>query len=113
MAISLILFGISFCSLSCWIALKAQSQENMATFVHLINMPMLFTSTALVPSKQMPDWLANIAQFNPLSLVVNNGREALLFANTPSLQSSILPLFIMAISLFLLTTLTLRSIKLN
>lgn len=113
MAISLILFGIAFCSLSCWIALKAQSQENMATFVHLVNMPMLFTSTALVPSKQMPDWLANIAQFNPLSLVVNNGREALLFANTPSLQSSILPLFIMATLLFLLSSHTLRTVKLN
>ncbi|MCK5829797.1 MAG: ABC transporter permease [Methylococcales bacterium] len=110
---SLILFSIAFCSLSCFIALKAQSQENMATFVHLVNMPMLFTSTALVPSKQMPDWLARIAQFNPLSLVVNNSREALLFNNTPEIQSSILPLFIMATLLFLLTSYTLRSIQLN
>lgn len=113
MSISLILFAIAFCSLSCWIALKAQSQENMATFVHLVNMPMLFTSTALVPSKQMPDWLATIANFNPLSLVVNNAREALLFANTPPLLSSIVPLFIMATCLFLLVAYTLHSIKLT
>ncbi len=78
MTASLALFGIAFCSLSCWIALKAKSQENMATFVHLVNMPMLFTSTALVPNKQMPEWLANIARYNPLSLVVNNARSSLL-----------------------------------
>jgi ABC-2 type transport system permease protein len=113
MVISLILFGIAFCSLSCWIALKARSQENMATFVHLVNMPLLFTSTALVPSKQMPDWLAAIAQFNPLSLVVNNSREALLFAEIPLLKTSLLPLLIMAVILFLMAAVTLRSSKLN
>ncbi len=113
MVSSLILFGIAFCSLSCWIALKARSQENMATFVHLINMPMLFTSTALVPAKQMPAWLAEIARFNPLSLVVNNSRSALLLADTPPLQSSILPLLIIAGLLFLLAATTLRITKLN
>ena len=113
MLASLLLFGIAFCSLSCWIALKARSQENMATFVHLVNMPLLFTSTALVPSKQMPDWLASIAQFNPLSLVVNNSRSVLLFAETPLLKTSLLPLIIMAIILFLLTAITLRSTQLN
>lgn len=113
MTLSLTLFGIAFCSLSCWIALKARSQENMATFVHLVNMPMLFTSTALVPSKQMPDWLAVIARYNPLSLVVNNSRTALLLGNTPPLQFSVLPLFIMVGLLFLLATSALRSIRLD
>ncbi len=113
MIISLALFGIAFCSLSCWIALKARSQENMATFVHLVNMPMLFTSTALVPSKQMPDWLAVVAQFNPLSLVVNNSRAALLFSETPVLKTSLLPLLIMAGILFLMAATTLRSSKIN
>jgi ABC transporter DrrB family efflux protein len=113
MASSLLLFGIAFCSLSCWIALKARSQENMATFVHLVNMPMLFTSTVLVPSKQMPDWLAVIARFNPLSLVVNNSRTALLLGDTPPLQTSTLPLLIIAGLLFLLATFTLRMTQLD
>lgn len=110
---SLILFGIAFCSLSCWIALRARSQENMATFVHLVNMPLLFTSTALVPGKQMPDWLAAIAQFNPLSLVVNNSRAALLFAETLSVQTSLLPLLLMAVLLFSLTAATLHFTRLH
>ena len=113
MLVSLLLFGIAFSSLSCWIALKARSQENMATFVHLVNMPMLFTSTALVPSKQMPEWLATIAQFNPLSLVVNISRNVLLFSETPLLIASLLPLVIMAMTLFLLTAFTLRATQHN
>ncbi len=110
---SLLLFAIAFCSLSCWIALKARSQENMATFVHIVNMPMLFTSTALVPHKQMPDWLATIAHFNPLSLVVNNGRAALLLGDTSAILPSLLPLLIIAVLLFLLVTHTLRRTTFN
>jgi ABC-2 type transport system permease protein len=79
MGVSLLLFSIAFCSLSCWFALTTRSQENMASFVHLVNMPLLFTSTALVPSRQMPEWLAGLARFNPLSLAVDNSRAALLF----------------------------------
>lgn len=100
-AVGLFLFGIAFCSLSCWIALKARSQENMASFVHLVNMPLLFTSTALVPDKQMPGWLANLARFNPLSLVVDNTRTALLFGVDGDWYKPLLPLLIMAILLFL------------
>ncbi len=112
MLMSLLLFAIAFCSLSCWIALRARSQENMATFVHIVNMPLLFTSTALVPSKQMPDWLATMAQFNPLSLVVNNCRDALLFSQTAELHS-LLPLLFMAGLLFFLCAITLGFTRLD
>ena len=50
----------------------------MAVLIHLVNLPLLFTSTALVPARQMPDWLATIAAWNPLSLVVDLLRNALL-----------------------------------
>lgn len=68
----------------------------MATFVHLINMPLFFTSTALVPDKQMPDWLSAIAGWNPLSLAVESLRGALLFQRMPDFIGQILPLFLLA-----------------
>lgn len=71
-------FAAAFSSLSCAIALRARTQEAMATFVHVVNMPMLFTSSALVPTKQMPDWLAGVAAWNPLTLTVDALRAALL-----------------------------------
>ena len=75
---ALTLFAIAFASLSCAIALRTRAQEPMATFVHVVNMPLLFTSTALVPARQMPDWLAAVAAWNPLTLAVDAWRGALL-----------------------------------
>ncbi len=73
------LFAVAFCSLSCFVALRTGAHESMATFVHLINMPLLFTSTALVPKRQMPGWLAAASDYNPLSAAVGLTRRALLF----------------------------------
>ena len=57
----------------------------MATFVHLVNMPLLFTSSALVPARQMPDWQAAISRVNPLTLAVDATRDALLLDKFDSL----------------------------
>jgi len=72
------LFAIAYAGLSSFVAICTRAQESMAALIHLVNMPLLFTSTALVPTKSMPDWLAPIAAWNPLSLVVNLLREALI-----------------------------------
>jgi ABC-2 type transport system permease protein len=80
----LCLFAAAMSCLSSAFALRARTQEAMAAYVHLCNMPLLFTSTALVPSRQMPDWLAQVAAFNPLSLAVNAWRAALTEGVPPS-----------------------------
>ena len=76
-------FGIAFSSLSTVVALRARAPEPMGTFVQLVNMPLLFTSTALVPAKQMPSWLGSIAAYNPLSMVADGLRDALIFGTPP------------------------------
>ena len=100
-AAGLVLFAVAYASLSCWIALKTRAQESMAVFVHLVNMPLLFTSTALVPSRQMPGWLESIARWNPLTLVADMLRSALLLDRTPEI-STLLPLLLLAVVLFFL-----------
>ena len=72
------LFAVAYAGLSVFIAIRTRAQESMAALIHLVNLPLLFTSTALVPTRQMPDWLAAIAAWNPLSLVVDLLRSALL-----------------------------------
>ncbi|HYH46989.1 MAG TPA: ABC transporter permease, partial [Thermoanaerobaculia bacterium] len=52
---------------------------------HLVNLPLLFTSTALVPGRHLPDWLAGIARWNPLTLAVEAWRGALLAGEPPSI----------------------------
>jgi ABC-2 type transport system permease protein len=94
------LFGWAFSCISAAIALRTRAQESMAAFVHVINMPLLFTSTALVPIRLMPDWLATLAAFNPLTLAVDGWRNALLFSQPTSLRQ-LLPLAILALIAYL------------
>ena len=101
--VALALFALAYASLSCWVALTAEAQESMAVFVHVVNIPLLFTSTALVPSHQMPAWLETIAQWNPLSLVANGLREALLLGQMPD-AANLLPLLAVGTFLFALAS---------
>lgn len=98
----LALFAAAFCSISCTIALHARAQETLATFVHLVNMPLLFTSTALVPRTHMPGWLASVAEINPLSIVVEVWRGALLSIPVPHLDGKVLYLAALAVCFFIL-----------
>jgi len=75
------LFTFFYASLSCFIALKTKTPELMATFVQLFNLPIIFTSTVLVPNKNLPPWLAKIAQYNPLSILGSTLRQELTFYN--------------------------------
>jgi ABC transporter DrrB family efflux protein len=98
------LFAVAFSCLSAAFALQVRAQEAMATFVHLVNMPLLFTSTALVPRGQMPGWLATVSRFNPLTLTVDAWRGALLRGEMPALRSLLLLAVLAAVLFFLALT---------
>lgn len=101
-ALGLALFALAYGALSCLIALRTRTPESMGVFVHLVNMPLLFTSTALVPVRQMPAWLAEVARWNPLTLVSDALRSALLFARAPDAAPLLLPLAALSALLFIL-----------
>ena len=98
--VALGLFGFAFSALSCTIALLTRVPESMAVFVHVVNMPLLFTSTAFVPSRQMPAFLSSLSEINPLTLAVGALRGSLLFEEVPSLSRCLLPLALLALVLF-------------
>ena len=109
----LALFSVAYTALSCLIAVKTRTPETMATFIHVFNMPILFTSTALVPAKQMPDWLAGMAMINPLSMVVDQLRSSLALGRSePSLLAFAL-LTGLAIVLFFLCIQAIKKAELN
>lgn len=109
-ALCLALFATAFSSLSCALALWTRSQEAMAVFVHLVNLPILFTSTALVPVRQMPGWLAAAARWNPLTLTVDAWRGALLLGQPPVSARQALPLAVLAVALYALAARRMRTI---
>ncbi len=105
---ALALFAAAMGGVSTAIALRARAPEALATFVHLVNMPLLFTSTALVPHRQMPDWLAAVARINPLTLAVEAWRGALLGGPAPAAARSLLPLLALAVVTYTLAARELR-----
>ncbi len=106
----LAIFAAGYGSLSIWIALRTRAPESMAAFVHLVNMPLLFTSTALVPTRRMPDWLEAIARWNPLTLVADGLRQSMLFAGTPAVTDTILPITLFALIAFALVWIAMRDV---
>lgn len=101
-------FAGAFSCLSCAIAFATRAQEAMAVFVHVINMPLLFTSTALVPSKQMPEWLAGVSKWNPLTTTVDAWRDAVLFAETPRSADLLLMMGYLAVAYMIAASLMRR-----
>ena len=79
--LSTFMFTYFYASLSSFIAIKTKVSELMATFIHLFNLPIIFTSTALVPNKNLPIWIEQIAKYNPLSHLSNIIREAIIVSN--------------------------------
>jgi ABC-2 type transport system permease protein len=75
--------GAGFSLLSCAMALTARNPETMGTYVHLVNLPVLFTSSALVPRGDLPEWLSVVAALNPMSVAADALRAAALPSPTP------------------------------
>ncbi len=106
--LALALFATAFASLSNAIALAVRAPEPMATYVHLVNMPLLFTSTALVPTRQMPGWLASIAAWNPLTLAVDALRAAMIGGSRAASVPALALLTALAVACFVLASVRMR-----
>ncbi len=67
-----------FAGISLSLGAVASSHETLIAAVNLLTMPMMFTSNAMVPLEMMPDWLATIAKYNPITYAVNPIRSLFL-----------------------------------
>jgi len=65
-----VLFSIGFSGISVMFAAAARSQETLWGTVYFLGLHMFMISPALFPLALMPDWLATIAQFNPVTYAV-------------------------------------------
>jgi ABC-2 type transport system permease protein len=104
--LAIVAFGVLFSALSCAVAALAREPELMGAYVHLINMPLLFTSTALVPGRALPGWLSWLAQCNPMSIAAEAWRALWLGTEPPS-AAALSALVGAALAMFLAASLTL------
>lgn len=77
MLVASILLGTAIGALSHAIALLARTQETLIAVSQGIILPMTFLSTTFMAAELMPDWMATVAAFNPLTWAVDASRAAL------------------------------------
>jgi ABC-2 type transport system permease protein len=77
MFVAAILLGSAIGALSHAIALLARTQETLIAVSQGIILPMTFLSTTFMVADLMPDWMAMVAAYNPLTWAADASREAL------------------------------------
>jgi len=78
-ALALLSLGLS--SMFVAITIRIKRQETLMATVNLLNLPLMFASSALFPITQMPDWLQTIARLNPISYGCNTVRAFILHSS--------------------------------
>ncbi|MDM7275137.1 MAG: ABC transporter permease [Thermoprotei archaeon] len=62
-----VLISLTFTSIFMVLGFVADSPEALFSVANLVTLPLMFTSSALFPVDQMPEWLRLIASVNPLT----------------------------------------------
>jgi len=86
-ALFLILLGLSLAALFVALGLIVRNEETLFGMINLLNFPLMFTSSALIPIALMPEWLKTVAGYNPLTFVVDGMRQLIFHTSTGSLYS--------------------------
>lgn len=97
----LFLLALGFAALFTSIALAVENQETLMGIVNLLNLPLMFASSALFPTSMMPDWLKTVANYKPITFA-GDGLRQIAFNNPDpvySLGVDILGLTIFALGL--------------
>ena len=64
-------FGIAFSSISATVGLTIKDVESTQAAMFVWVFPLVFASSAFVPTASMPTWLQTFADINPVSVTVN------------------------------------------
>jgi ABC-2 type transport system permease protein len=67
-------FGIVWAGLSNIVALRTKNSEMTMMIGILLTFPLLFLSTAMMPSGLLPHWLETVGKLNPVTYVINTTR---------------------------------------
>jgi len=72
-----VLLTFVFSAFSNAIALLTRQQTALIGVSQLISLPLMFLSSAIMNTKLSPEWVGNVAQFNPFEWAVVAGRQAM------------------------------------
>ncbi|MFB6202696.1 MAG: ABC transporter permease [Halorhabdus sp.] len=73
-----ILFSLWFLAFSNVVALITRDQESTIIAANMVQLPLLFVSSAFLPVRSMPDWVQTVATYNPITYGVDAARALML-----------------------------------
>jgi ABC-2 type transport system permease protein len=76
--LGLLLLGVGMASIYSIITMRSNDWQTPGVVSNLINLPLMFSSTALFPSTIFPQWMRDISSVNPLSFAAGLGRSFVL-----------------------------------
>jgi ABC-2 type transport system permease protein len=76
LVVAALLLGTAFAALSNALALVARQEESLIGAVTFLQLPLTFLSTAFMQEQLIPNWVATVADYNPVNWAVVAGREA-------------------------------------
>jgi ABC-2 type transport system permease protein len=76
----LFLMAMGLSSLFVMLALRSSNWQTQMAIINLLNLPLLFASNALFPTKLMPAWLQDVVKVNPVSYANDGVRQLMLGA---------------------------------
>jgi ABC-2 type transport system permease protein len=74
------LMGMGLSALFTMLALRSADWQTQMAIINLINLPLLFASNALFPTKIMPTWLQDVVKVNPVTYANDATRQLLIGA---------------------------------
>ncbi|HXX87325.1 MAG TPA: ABC transporter permease [Candidatus Acidoferrum sp.] len=78
--IIIFLMATGLSALFTMLALRSSDWQTQVALINLINLPLLFASNAIFPRSQMPPWLQNVVNVNPVSYANDAVRQMLIGA---------------------------------
>lgn len=68
------LFGMSLAGINTMIALKTRNTEASFIIGNFVNLPLMYTSTTMMPKSFLPEWMQNVAKINPVTYGIEGMR---------------------------------------
>ncbi|MGC8583250.1 MAG: ABC transporter permease [Thermoproteus sp.] len=75
---ALVLLGVGFSSIYLAVAMRSSDWQLPQLVANILNLPLMFTSTALFPRNFYPSWMQAIAAVNPITFATEIGRGVVL-----------------------------------
>jgi len=68
------LFGLALAGINTIVALQTRNTEATFLIGNFVNLPLMFTSTAMMPKAFLPDWMQKVVQINPVTYGIEGMR---------------------------------------